>query len=58
MGGKSRNNVVKMTFTDTDSDRYVTYKMPANGGSEETLHLLPTATLVLTADAEIWAIEK
>lgn len=58
MGGKSRSNVVKMTFTDTDSDRYVTYKMPANGGSEETLHLLPTATLVLTADAEIWAIEK
>lgn len=58
MGGKSRNNVVKMTFTDTDSDRYVTYRMPANGGSEETLHLLPTATLVLTADAEIWAIEK
>ena len=58
MGGKSRINVVKMTFTDTDSDRYVTYKMPANGGSEETLHLLPTATLVLTADAEIWAIEK
>ena len=58
MGGKSRINVVKMTFTDTDSDRYVTYKMPANGGSEETLHLLPTATLVLTADAEILAIEK
>lgn len=58
MGGKSRSNVVKMTFTDTNSDRYVRYKMPANGGSEETLNLWPTATLVLTADAEIEEIGK
>ena len=58
VGGKSRSNVVKMTFTDTDSDRYVRYKMPANGGSEETLYLWPTATLVLTADAEIEEIGK
>lgn len=58
MGGKSRSNVVKMTFTDTDSDRYVRYKMPANGGSEETLYMMPTVTLVLTADAEIEEIGK
>ena len=58
MGGKSRSNVVKMTFTDTDSERYVRYKMPANGGSEESLNLWPTATLVLTADAEIEGIDK
>lgn len=58
VGGKSRSNVVKMTFTDTDSDRYVRYKMPANGGSEETLYMMPTVTLVLTADAEIEEIGK
>lgn len=58
VGGKSYSNIVKMTFTDTDSDRYVGYKMPANGGSEETLYMMPTATLVLTADAEIKEIGK
>ena len=58
MGGKSRSNVVKMTFTDTNSDRYVRYKMPANGGSEESLYMMPTVTLVLTADAEIVEIGK
>lgn len=58
MGGKSRSNVVKMTFTDTDSERYVRYKMPANGGSEESLYMMPTVTLVLTADAEIEEIGK
>lgn len=58
MGGKSRSNVVKMTFTDTDSERFVRYVMPASGGSEETLHLQPTATLVLTADANIVEIGK
>lgn len=47
-----------MTFTDTDSERYVRYKMPANGGSEETLNLWPTATLVLTADVDIEGIDK
>ena len=58
MGGKSRSNVVKMTFTDTNSERYVRYKMPANGGSEESLYMMPTVTLVLTADAEIVEIGK
>lgn len=58
VGGKSYSNIVKMTFTDTDSDRYVRYKMPANGGSEETLYMMPTVTLVLTADAEIVEIGK
>ena len=58
VGGKSYDNVVKMTFTDTNSERYVRYKMPANGGSEETLYMTPTATLVLTADAEIEGIDK
>lgn len=58
VGGKSYDNVVKMTFTDTNSERYVRYKMPANGGSEETLYMTPTATLVLTADADIEGIDK
>ena len=58
LGGKSRDNVVKMTFTDTDSERYVVYKMPASGGSEESLYLMPTATLVLTADVSIQSIDK
>lgn len=58
IAGKSRSNVVKMTFTDTASDRYVVYKMPASGGSEESLYLMPTATLVLTADAYIQSIDK
>lgn len=58
MGGKSRSNVVKMTFTDTDSERFVRYAMPASSGTEETLYLRPTATLVLTADANIVEIGK
>ena len=58
VSGKSYSNIVKMTFTDTDSDRYVRYKMPANGGSEETLYMMPTVTLVFTADAEIEEIGK
>lgn len=58
VGGKSYSNIVKMTFTDTDSERYVRYKMPANGGSEESLYMMPTVTLVLTADAEIEEIGK
>lgn len=58
IAGKSRSNVVKMTFTDTDSERYVVYKMPASGGSEESLYMTPTATLVLTADAYIQSIDK
>ena len=58
VSGKSYSNIVKMTFTDTDSDRYVRYKMPAIGGSEETLYMMPTVTLVLTADAEIEEIGK
>lgn len=58
IAGKSRSNVVKMTFTDTDSERYVVYKMPALGGSEESLYLTPTATLVLTANVSIQSIGK
>lgn len=58
VSGKSYSNIVKMTFTDTDSERYVRYKMPANGGSEESLYMMPTVTLVLTADAEIEEIGK
>ena len=58
MGGKICSNVVKMTFTDTDSERYVIYKMPTDGGSEESLYLTPTATLVLTANANIMEIGK
>lgn len=57
ISGKSRSNVVKMTFTDTDSERFVTYRMPADG-PEETLYLMPTAELVLTADVDILSIEK
>ena len=58
IAGKSRSNVVKITFTDTDSERYVVYKMPASSGSEESLYLTPTATLVLTADVSIQSIGK
>lgn len=58
VSGKSYSNIVKMTFTDTDSERYVSYKMPANGGSEESLYMMPTVTLVLTADAEIEEIGR
>lgn len=58
IAGKSRSNVIKITFTDTASDRYVVYKMPAGGGSEESLYMMPTAVLILTADATILSIDK
>lgn len=58
--GKTYYNVSEITFTDTTSSNeyYVLYRMPASGDVDETLYLMPTATLVLTADVKILEVGK